>query len=450
MKALHFSLFMLLVPGSLQASDPDFTMFRWNESYEYLAAKRVKSNYERLKYVPLIEGDPDKFLSLGGVLRQRVNHFENDLFDLQGAGDGHLFLSRFLLHGDLHMTSNVRAFVEVGVHSADGNDIRPGPFDSDEPDITQAFIDIDFDSYRLRLGRQEMSLGSTRLLGVRDGPNVRRAFDGVRIDTALQNAHLQIFASNEVELEGGGFDNSSNDDESFWGVYSTWDFSHTDADIYYVGISRADAAYNQGREDELRHSLGMRIFGEKDKWDWNYELIYQFGEFGVADIRAWTAAGIFGFTFQDRMWSPRIALSTNVASGDNNSGDDELTTFNPLFPNLMYFEEAAILSPQNFYNFEPEITVHPTEKLSISIDWNLFWRLEESDAVYVRGLNVLSNSSSTTGNFVAHIPSLSIDYKASRHFTFDLSYSHFFAEEVIESSYGRDVNFIKAQISWTF
>ncbi|MEX0902816.1 MAG: alginate export family protein [Pseudohongiellaceae bacterium] len=100
--------------------------------------------------------------------------------------------------------------------------------------------------------------------------------------------------------------------------------------------------------------------------------------------------------------------------GDGDPTDKHLQTFNPLFPNLAYFEEAAIYAPQNFYNIEPEISWIVTPKLGIALDWNFFWRLEDNDAVYVRGLNPVPGTADVEGYFVAHTPSVSIDYQWNR------------------------------------
>jgi outer membrane receptor protein involved in Fe transport len=145
-----------------------------------------------------------------------------------------------------------------------------------------------------------------------------------------------------------------------------------------------------------------------------------------------------------------LALSANVASGDDDADDRRLGTFNPINPNLNYFEEAAILAPQNFFNIEPEISWVITPRLGMALDWNFFWRLEENDAVYVRGLNPLPGTAGVKGRRVAHTPSISIDYQWSRQIKLDLSYSHFFARTVIRNADGKDISFLKLQMQWTF
>ena len=39
----------------------------------------------------------------------------------------------------------------------------------------------------------------------------------------------------------------------------------------------------QGAGNELRHSVGARVFGGQSGWDYNFEFVYQFGKFGQGD-----------------------------------------------------------------------------------------------------------------------------------------------------------------------
>jgi len=440
-----------------RAEEPAFEAFRWNEDYRYLSEKPQVSAYEWLKYQPLNLSDQDGHLSLGGSARSRVNAYDNDRFGLQGGRDGALYLQRFYGHANLHVGERFRAFVELSAHLTDGSDeLRPGPLDRDDGTLSQAFVDWRLEGSRLRLGRQEMALGSARLLSARDGPNVRLSYDGLRWDGTYGDAGLLAFYLQEVEVSTGAFDNSSRHGNAVWGIQHTRPLARGrgrgrgSADVYYLGLKRHDAVYAQGVDDENRHSVGVRLFGADDGWDWDLEALYQVGTFGDVDIRAWTVASTIGYRFTHLRGQPRLALSANVASGDDDPDDRHLGTFNPLYPNLTYFEEAAILAPQNFYNIEPEISWRVTSKLGVALDWNFFWRLEGNDAVYVRGLTPLPATAGTKGHFVAHVPSVSIDYQWNRHLKLDLSYSYLFARNVITDAGGDDVRFLKLQLEWKF
>lgn len=439
------------VASASEATDPPFETFRWNENYRYLSEKPHRSAYEGLKYRPFeVTGQPG-FVSFGGSVRSRVGVFDNDRFGLQGGRDGAQWLQRFYGHASVQLDGGLRAFVELSANYADVSDeLAPGPFEKDKAAVGQAFVDWQIGRSQWLLGRQEMGLGSARLMGTRDGSNVRLSYDGLRWDTAFDDVDLRLFYLQLVKVEEGAFDNTSDGDDVIWGLNSTWSVGEGKADVYYLGLKRRDAVYVQGSADETRHSAGTRLFGSHNDWDWNVEGLYQFGDFGEADIRAWTLASIVGYRLSNARWQPRFSVSTNVASGDRDPTDNRLQTFNPLFPNLAYFEEAAIYAPQNFYNIEPEISWRVTPKLGIALDWNFFWRLEENDAVYVRGLNPLPGTANVEGQFVAHTPSISIDCQLNRHMRVDLSYSHFFIGEVIRNAGGDDVDFFKVQAEWKF
>lgn len=437
----------LVVLFSTTANAESFKMYRWQENYQSLANKSNLNWYESIKYLPLAK---ERYVSFGGTVRHRFNDYENDRFGLLGEESGSFSITRTLLHADIHIGDDMRTFIEVGHHHAAGDEELWGPFDEDKLDLTQGFIDINVSETRFRLGRQEMKLGSTRLLGVRNGPNIRLAFDGLRVDTTMSDTKVQAFVLNPVQVQESNFDNRSNDNESFWGLYSTLHGQATNADLYYLGLYRGASEFAQGVDNEKRHTIGTRIFGKKNNWDWNYEIVYQFGDFGRADISAWTVATVTGYTFEKMNWKPRLSISANIASGDDNPNDDELNTFNPLFPNLTYFDDSAVLAPQNFFNIEPRLEFSVSEKLSFVFDWNFFWRLEEEDAVYVRGLNPIEVTKAQDGRAVANTPSLNIDYAFNRHLALEASYSYFNAGSAITAAGGEDIKFFKLEATWTF
>lgn len=442
------ALLSVLAAAGARAEPPPISPVRWNEDYSYLATKSDPDAYEQIKYVPLGGG---AYASFGGSLRERVNFYGNDRFGLSPVEDnGSIILQRALIHGDVHLHDHLRAFVELGSYLYDAHRLDPGPYDHNRVDLAQAFLDIDLGEHQLRAGRQYLTLGSSRLVSLRNGPNVRQNFDGMKTDSKLSGAHLSLLALHEVAIEEGGFDDSANADASLWGAYTTWNPGPTQADIYYLGVYKAGAVYTQGMANETRHSFGTRLFGNRGPWDWDYEFVYQTGDYGPDDIRAWTAASITGYTWKDTFWQPRAGVSMNIASGDDDPNDNTLTTFNPLFPRLPYFEEASVLVPQNFFNIQPSVTVHPNDRLTVKMDWDFFWRVETQDAVYSRGLRPLPGTASQEGHFVAHVPTLSVGWKINRFTAVDASYSHLFAGDVIRNAGGEDIDFGMLAVTWSF
>lgn len=93
----------------------------------WCAANAQAEGLERLKCVRLAD---DALLAFGGELRERVEVLENPGFGLKQNED-HVFLHRAMLHADLRMNDNLRAFAQVGALGYRGRQGERGPFDLD-------------------------------------------------------------------------------------------------------------------------------------------------------------------------------------------------------------------------------------------------------------------------------------------------------------------------------
>ena len=204
-----------------------------------------------------------------------------------------------------------------------GWDGVPPTTQKDDLDLLQGFgevtLPVGSGALTLRAGRQEMSFGSSRLVSVRESPNIRRAFDGVRATfTASPDFHLDAFLARPVTPQAGTFDDGDDPSQLFGGIYSTVTISAVPglkADIYYFGLERDVAAFAQGHAREERHTIGTRLFGTSGTFDYNVEAAYQFGSFGSADIRAWTASADLGYTLALLPFVPRIGLKADAIFG---------------------------------------------------------------------------------------------------------------------------------------
>lgn len=70
---------------------------------------------------------------------------------------------------------------------------------------------------------------------------------------------------------------------------------------------------------------------------------------------AWLIATDTGYTFRKNRFTPRVGLRANIASVDQNPDDNQLDTFNALFPAGNYFGEIGLLGQINFMNLYPRV-----------------------------------------------------------------------------------------------
>ena len=264
-------------------------------------------------------------------------------------------------------------------------------------------------------------------MSVREGPTVRRRFDGVRGIAGAGRWSISALALYPAKNETGVFEDDTDTDQALFGVYAVspelgapglrWD-------LYYLGYRNDHAAYAQGTGKETRHSLGARAWGEHAGWDWNWEGILQVGRFAGADLLAWTLATDTGYTLSGSAWTPRIGLSANIASGDRDRGDRDLETFNPLFPRGTYFDALGLLGPRNFVNFHPNVALTPRPDVTLTADVDCFWRLSRDDGVYDPAGNLLRDGTGSDARYVSTLISAEADWQANEHLLLTLVYTH--------------------------
>jgi hypothetical protein len=447
--------FMFAEDGAV--APPRYEVMRHDEDYSYLADGSLAHGWlDRVKYIPLSGLDARWFLTLGGSFRFRYERFEHEDFDPANHADGSL-LQRYLLLGDLHLGRRFRLFTQLQSSLENGRDGGPRPTDEDKLDLHEAFVETPLgasDHLLLRIGRQELSFGTQRLVSVRKGPNVMRTFDAIAVVARPGHWRLDAFFSHPVQTDPGTFDDGSDTGKRFWGAYAVGPLGKVKGghiDLYYLGLDREDAQFDQGAAPELRESFGTRIWGRGKMWDYNTEIVAQWGRFGSARIRAWTFASDTGLTLHDAAWGPRFGIKADITSGDRDRNDPALETFNPLFPRGSYFGEDAIIGPMNHVDLHPSVDLRPHATVTITPSWSFFWRESLEDGVYDVGTNLFRSGAGSHARYVGNQPSLMVTWSPNRHVTAVIDFERFLAGSFIsDTGTDADVSFAAAWVEVTF
>jgi hypothetical protein len=127
--------------------------------------------------------------------------------------------------------------------------------------------------------------------------------------------------------------------------------------------------------DELRNILDTRLTVAANGFDGDLEFMGQSGTIGSDKIRAWAVGSTAGFTFKDTVWTPRLGLQFDVASGNSNPHGNVLQTFNPLFPNGYYFTLAGFTGYTNLIHLLLAPPVKPGRYTGnyyqVRLDWTI-------------------------------------------------------------------------------
>jgi hypothetical protein len=360
--------------------------------------------------------------------------------------DGYL-MQRYLVDADARV-GRVRVFGQLSRHEVAGRNGGSRPTDADALDAQQAYVELVGGAatptrVRVRGGRQEIGLGSERIVSLRDGTNARLAFDGVRAIIDVRGWTATAFGVIPVQIRTGVFDNRTPTSQRFWGAYATRSIaSSVGLDLYYLALDKSQARFEQGVAREYRHSIGVRAFGLGRGIDYDLEYLLQWGSFGSATIEAWTAASHVGYTFKSLRPLPRLGLKADITSGDRDPTDARLQTFNPLFPRGGYFGAASLIGPLNHIDLHPSIDVRLGKRVTLSGDWDLFWRESLRDGQYAISGGLQVAAASNRERHVGDQISFTTTFKVNRDLSLFGNYGHFMTGPfLLQSGLSRSMDF---------
>lgn len=440
----HILIYFLIfaMPFSIKAQKlPPIKALRADENYEMLLQNdslRNASFLNQLKAIPLNK-NKSVYLSLGGEYRPRWEHTDNKNWSSKETADEDFYSQRIMFHTDLHLGKYVRVFGQLthGLVSLE----EPVYTQSEKLDLHQAFaeftVPIKNSTLKLRAGRQELLLGSGRLMAFRDGLNSRRSFDMARFifDNKALNANL--FFGREVKVPTGFFDNNSSNAPFTWGggINAKTEKILGNSSLYYLGFDAKLVKYNDGLNPETRHTIGLRRWGNVGKrFKYNTEINYQFGKFGDKTISAYSIEGDWHYTLINTKFKPDFGIKLDYISGDKNVGDNKMGTFNPYFNNPAYFGLITQVAAMNMFDIHPSAKLQLTEKLSATAETDFYWRAQLNDGLYGGSKALTRPSNNNKNRWIGWQGGLKIEYEISRYIKLSNETYYFVAGDFIKNT----------------
>ncbi|NII29175.1 alginate export family protein [Pseudoflavitalea sp. X16] len=437
-KIVFLPLSLLLFHYSKAQSIPSFRQLRYEEDYSVLQQDSSRNWYAATKFKALSKNG-STYLSMGGDIRYQYLRFTNENWGESPKDNDGFILTRYLAHADFHAGKHFRTFVQLQSSFANGKLTQPSPVDENQLDLHQGFADIAFtgrnaQALTVRIGRQELLYGSQRLVAVRDGPNNRQSFDAARLLYARRTWHADIFYSRFVLSKQQIFDDGFTNNTRFWGAYLVKNEVPliNNADIYYFGLLKKNAKFDDGAGKELRHSVGGRIWDAKKFWRYDIEGLYQFGDFAGKQITAWTFSVNTSYKFANTIARPEAGIKTELISGDARYNDNKLQTFNPLFPRGGYFGLVSIIGPANLFDIHPSLTLDLSRGLYFNMDYDIFWRYSRNDGIYGPNVALIYSGRKSSQKSIGRQYSTHLEYIPNRFLYFRCEFTWFKASDFLQ------------------
>ncbi len=439
---------------------PAFNPSRDKENYIFLKDPARRTDwFDPIKYIPLNESG-NTFLSFGGETRQHFEYIDNNDWGLGPQDSNGYYLQRWLLHGDLRVGDRFRVFTQFMSGIEAGRVGGSRGVDEDRFDLHQAFADFRFlgsqekKSFTVLAGRQEIIFGSRRFFNYRERPNMRLSHDAAMGILRWNNLDVRIFGARPVGLDPGYFDDESTDGQTVWGVYSVYNLKGIplNVDLYYLGDHRQRGAFDQGTADELRHTVGTRLWGKTHGLDYNFEFLYQFGKFNSLNIKAYALASDTGYTFRfGEKRSLRLSLRADIYSGDDDRNDGELNSFNPFFPKGKHISQLAATGLINQRDLHPRINFVLDRHWSATISTEFIWRDSLDDGIYSIGNGLLRTGATSRARYVGTQPELEVKYTFNPHVDLKGIFVYFDAGNFIkENPPAGDITYLGSMLTFRF
>ncbi|MEQ1619281.1 MAG: alginate export family protein [Terricaulis sp.] len=360
----------------------------------------------------------DAHLDLGLDARWKLEQLDAPKLGVGGEAQDGWWTQRLLAHADVHIDGVARLFVQIGAHDAAGRRITSSA-DDDRIDLNQAFIDLHsaFGATRatLRLGRQELFLGSPRFVTLRDNGNLRQRHELARLILTNGSWRADVFSGRPMRDRPGAFDDSGDRNQDFYGLRVGRQFGGVSLDFLYYDLARDNAAIAGVIANERRRSVGARLVGRVGAYDFDAELLSQTGAFGAQHVRALGASVDGGRRFAEAPWSPRAGARLSYGSGDSDPFDTRQETFAPPFPRGAWFGQNGLASFSNTVEAAATLGLTPNDKLNVDIKFAGLWRAQDNDYIYA-GAGAVPGTRGGSA-YIGFTPSLLLTWRASENVT---------------------------------
>ena len=329
------------------------------------------------------------WLRVRGEFRERIEGFRNSNF-IEGRDDAYA-LSR--VRFNVAVTAAKHLAFQVNVHDARVAEKQVGPTTAPFRgpfDLRTAFADVGDAKapVALRVGRQELVFGESRLLGSLPWVNTGRSWDAARVILRAPMFQVDVFGASLVRSLPEDFDRSGNGNR-LAGAYATSTKLVPRATVEPYVFWRRDINLRSelGPFGTLSQTtVGTRIAGQLPaKLDYGVEMALQRGGLDQDSVNAW--AGHWQLRSSLPGWAaPKITSEYNFATGDDSPTDGTRQTFDQLYPTG---HDKLGLTDQvgwrNIHHLREGVEITPFKATPISLNYHSWWLASATDGLYSAG-----------------------------------------------------------------
>jgi len=422
------------------AKIPSSNSEEYNKKDYFVKSKGYSSNPDtdppeyvyQLNETGIKEFENIDYIDAGLNYRMRFEHRRNDFRRINSNTDN-VFLSRTQAYfGIKNIIDPLRFSIELQDSRSHNSKFAKNTGDVNKLDIFQSYVELYFKKPQIvdrpisiKAGRMSFEVMDRKLLARDYWGNTGTNFDGFRITIGNKNNDWQIdnFALKPVIKDMSASDNN-NKNQWFYGSVLNWrkfsDF--VTIQPFYFQLNQKQSEVENKRRI---YSPGLRFYGTiANNIDYDFLGVYQSGENGNENHRAYAYSTEIGYSFLENNWQPRLSLVYGYASGDKNPNDNKNQRFERFFGFNRPWSNINTIEWENLETIKSRIELKPNNRLALEGSYSHYWLASASD--YWKRTD-LHDTTGSNGKEIGQDFDFRMHYKLSKHLESTIGYAHFVA-----------------------
>ncbi|HTS60606.1 MAG TPA: alginate export family protein [Candidatus Acidoferrales bacterium] len=314
-----------------------------------------------------------------------------------------------LTRARLHAAFRPLSWLQIAAEGQDARApfyrLKPSGSLADPLDLRQAYVQFGGpeDTVMGRIGRQELTLGSGRLIASLDWGNTARLFDVADAQLNRDAVKLELVAGSIVQIDPDRM-NRHKPGEHFYAAYSTLPrlLPLGKVEPYVIYKTQLNVKSKDGvLGDAGTLALGGRVTGATPLGlDYSVEAIRELGTYSSDLLRGIGFVGGAGYRLAALAGKPRFSAEYMYASGDDGRRDGHRETFDNMYG---FNQPANSLTGQfgwrNLKEGRFGVELQPVSRLKANFDFRDFSLANTQDGLYnALGVRTVFNPKATSAH----------------------------------------------------
>jgi Alginate export len=225
-------------------------------------------------------------------------------------------------------------------------------------------------------------------------------------------------------------------------------------DYYVLHFKGNRIEYNLEAGNELRTSVGARLFSRNPKFNYELEATYQTGSFNDLTINALAIACDVNYLLLSKT-KLTMGIAGNYITGDKSATDKQLNTYNLLFSKPS-FGLAAPIGASNIININPYIKWRPLPKIELLASVYFLSRQSNKDGIYSPAMGQIRPTRketlfTSTAKEIGNQYAFEVAYFLNNQWSFFVDGAYFPAGELVKATgKGKAITYVSAKMGFKF